>query len=61
MRFSDDMPSAPEAQGGGIADPIDVEMERDLAVYRSYCALRTFMDAMYFCADTLNWDSYVQV
>jgi zinc finger FYVE domain-containing protein 26 len=34
--------------------PISIEQERDIAIYRSYCALKHFMDAMYFCADNSN-------
>ncbi|XP_064623470.1 zinc finger FYVE domain-containing protein 26-like isoform X2 [Lineus longissimus] len=34
---------------------ISIEQERDIAIYRSYCALKHFMDAMYFCADSSNF------
>ena len=59
MRFSLD------AEAGGNREspkakrePINVELERDIAIYRSYCATKHFMDAFHFCADTVNWEIY---
>ena len=34
------------------AAPCKVEHHRDIALYRSFCAIKSFMDAIHFCADT---------
>lgn len=40
-------------------EPLDVCIETDAAVYRSYAAINSFMAAMHFCADKNNWDGYL--
>ena len=36
--------------------PINTEEEVDLSIYRSYCAMRHFMEAVSFCTKTGDWE-----
>ncbi len=36
---------------------LNAEQEYDVVIYRGYCAIKAVLDAMYFCAETSNWES----
>lgn len=37
-------------------EPINIEQQKDLAIYRSYCAIKNVMDAVMFCVDNFEHD-----
>ena len=43
---------------GDQEESLQVEQERDMAIYRSYCILQSFMAALEFTADKANWELY---
>ncbi|CAG5123694.1 unnamed protein product, partial [Candidula unifasciata] len=51
VTFQDDCKPA-----GSSPEPINIEQQKDIAIYRSYCAIKNVMDAVMFCVNNFEHD-----
>ena len=47
MKFNDDSSKS-------LSEPINVEQQKDIAIFRSFCAIKNVMDALTFCVSKAN-------